>query len=286
MPEPCPLCRSASTRVVYPLTGYRIAACAECGFQFHDGFRGGGGSDGTFSQDYYQGVQREAFEAQFGDYTRDPSVPVYDQWLTRIEHRMRPGRVLDVGSALGTFLKIAERRGWKPVGVEISRFAAEFSRERRGLTVFNGDLEQFQAPAGSFDVVTFWDSIEHVTHPAENLRTAVRLLRPGGVVLLSTDNFDCLVGDVARWTYRVTSGKSRYAIERVFIAPNRSYFTDATLSRLLTESGLKIVVLEKMEYPLDKIRTNWAERLILMGFYWAALLLNRQAQVTVLAEKL
>jgi len=284
--EPCPLCRSPRTRVVYPLTGYRIAACEECGFLFHDAFRGGGGADGTFSKDYYEGVQRDAFDAQFGDYTKDPSVPVYTRWLSHVEDNMRPGRILDVGSALGTFLKIAEGRGWKPVGVEISQFAAEFSRERRGLTVFNGDLEQFQVPDASFDVVTFWDSIEHVTHPAENLRTAVRLLRPGGVLLLTTDNFDCLVGDVARWIYRASFGKVRYAIERVFIPPNRSYFTDRTLSALLTACGLKISVLEKMEYPLDKIRTNWAERLILMGFYGAALLLNRQAQVTVLAEKL
>jgi hypothetical protein len=117
------LLRSASTRIAYRLTGYEIARCADCRFEFHDAFHGGGGDDGTFGQDYYEGVQREAFTAQFGDYTLDPSVPVYDRWLSRIAERVPAGRILDVGSALGTFLKIAEGRGWTPEGVEIAAHA-------------------------------------------------------------------------------------------------------------------------------------------------------------------
>lgn len=289
MPEPCPLCQSTRVRVEYELTGYRIAICRGCHFEYHDGFAGGGGDNDMFSEEYYRGRHREAFEAQFADYTRDPSAPVFNFWLEQIEGRIPKGRILDIGSALGTFLKIAEDRGWKPQGVEISRFAAQFAREKRGLAVFNGDLEQFPGTPGgdadSFDAVTFWDSIEHVTHPRQNLTTGVRLLRRGGLMLLTTDNFDCLVADVARVAYRASFGRVRYPLERVFIAPNRSFFTEATLRALLESCGLRVVIFKKMEYPLDKIRTNLAERLILQGFYAAAHLLHRQAQVTVVAEK-
>src|SRR5688500_125991 len=132
MREPCPLCKSGEVRTAYVLTGYNIAACRQCGFEYHDGFRGGGGDDGMFSEEYYRGRHRDAFEAQFDDYLRDPSAGVYDAWLRRIEARVKPGRILDVGSALGTFLTIAASRGWTPQGVEISRFAAEFARQRRG----------------------------------------------------------------------------------------------------------------------------------------------------------
>src|SRR6185295_8765688 len=172
-------------------------------------------------------VQEKAFEHQFGDYLKDPSAPVFSRWLDRIASHGGKGRVLDVGSALGTFLKIAESKDFKPEGVEISKFAADFAREKRGLTVFNGDLEHFNGDNGAFDTVTFWDSIEHVTHPLENLKTARRLLRPGGILLLTTDNFDCLVADVARMMYRGSLGTVKYAMERVFIAPNRSYFSEA-----------------------------------------------------------
>ena len=283
MTEACPICASANTRIRYPLSGYNIAECRSCGFEFHDGFKGGGGDDGTFGADYYTKIQDKAFEQQFGDYTKDPSAPVFARWLDRIAAQGGKGLVLDVGSALGTFLKIAESKGFRPEGVEISKFAADFAREKRGLTVFNGDLEQFAGKDGSFYTVTFWDSIEHVTHPLQNLKTARRLLRPGGVLLLTTDNFDCLVADVARLMYAGSLGAVTYAMERVFIAPNRSYFTEATMRALLPKCGFRVVELEKMEYPIDKIRTNPMERLILGAFYGAAHLMNRQAQITVLA---
>lgn len=283
--EACPFCKSANTAVEYPLTGYAIAKCRQCNFEYHDHFKGGGGDADMFSADYYKKQHEKAFEQQFGDYTKDPSAGVYAHWLDRIAAQVGPGRIVDIGSALGTFLKIAESKGFKAEGVEISKFAADFAREKRGLKVFNGDLEQFNGESGSFDAVTFWDSIEHVTHPLENLQTAARLLRPGGVVLLTTDNFDCLVADVARMMYSASFGNVTYAMERVFIAANRSYFTEATCRAMLKACGFNIVVLEKMEYPIDKIRTNPFERVILQSFYGAAELLNRQAQITVLAQK-
>lgn len=284
--EPCPLCKSPDTRPTYALTGYTIAQCARCHFEFHNAFGGGGGEGQTFSADYYKELHEKAFEHQFDDYLRDPSAPVYRHWLHRIAARTPKGRLLDVGSALGTFIKIASTEGFAAEGVEISAFAAEFARSKHGLPVFNGDLEAFRAADASFDVVTFWDSIEHVTHPAENLRTAARLLRPGGLVLLTTDNFDCLVSDVARAMYRASFGTVRYGMERVFIAANRSYFTEATMRALLADCGFRVVEFEKMEYPIDKIRTNLAERVLLEGFYATAKLLNRQAQITVLAQKI
>lgn len=283
MTEACPLCASSNTRIRYPLSTYNIAECGACGFEFHDGFTGGGGDGGTFGVDYYTKVQQKAFEQQFGDYLSDPSAKVFSRWLDRISAQIGAGRLLDVGSALGTFLKIADSKGFAAEGVEISKYASGFAREKRGLTVFTGDLEQFPGKDGSFDAVTFWDSIEHVTHPLQNLHTTRRLLRPGGVLLLTTDNFDCLVADVARALYHASLGAVKYAMERVFIAPNRSYFTEGTMCDLLKRCRFRVIELEKMEYPIDKIRTNPMERLILGAFYGAAHVLNRKAQITVLA---
>jgi SAM-dependent methyltransferase len=283
--EPCPVCKSARVCVKYRLTGYRIAECMACKLEYHDNFRGGGGTDGMFSEDYYRNVQYEAFSNQFTDYAQDASAKVYERWLSEMAKRVTPGRILDVGSALGTFLKLAEARGWTPEGVEISRFAATFARESRNLSIFNGDLNDFQCPDETFDAITFWDSLEHVTYPQENLKKATRLIRKGGIVLLTTDNFDCLIADIARLAYRLSRGRIRYPMARVFIPHNRCYFTETTLRGLVEASGLRVVVFEKMEYPLEKIRTNTVERLILRCLYAMAAILQRQAQVTILAEK-
>ena len=285
MCEPCLLCKCTDTHKSYQLSAHAIAVCERCGFEYHPGFRGGGGDQETFSEEYYKEQHKNAFQAQFGDYMRDPSAPVYQHWLGRIEERIPKGRMLDVGSALGTFLKISEGRGWTPEGVEVSRFASEFARRERRLNVFHGDLGDFGAAEESFDAITFWDSIEHVMSPRENLETAARMLRGGGLMLLTTDNFDCLVADTARVAYRLSFGGFRYAMDKVFIDRNRSYFTEATLRSLLVTCGLRVVVFEKMEYPLNKVAVGPVERTLLRGFYAAAQLLHREAQITVLAEK-
>lgn len=284
MPESCLLCSSTHTRIHYRLRGWNIARCETCGFEYHDGFRGGGDATEMFSEEYYRDRQAPAFERQLQDYRNDPSAPVYARWAAHLAEHAGTGRLLDVGCALGTFLKIAEERGFAVEGVEISHWAADFARTHRGLSVFTGDLAAFPAPDGAFDVVTFWDSIEHVGDPIGNLRQARRLLRTGGLVLLTTDNFDCFVADLARVMYHGSGGLLRYGMERVFIEPNRSYFTSATMREALRVSGFEIQHLEKMEYPIDKIRTTTLERLLLRSVYATAAVLGREAQITVVAR--
>jgi 2-polyprenyl-3-methyl-5-hydroxy-6-metoxy-1,4-benzoquinol methylase len=152
--------------------------------------------------------------------------------------------------------------------------------------VFTGDLAAFSAATPrQFDLITFWDSIEHVGEPLAALQAATRLLRPGGLVVIATDNFDCLIGDIAAGLHRASGGRLTYPVERVFIDRNRTYFTEASLRAVLDRLRLEVVLFEKMEYPLDKIRTTVLERLFLSGVYGLARLTGRQAQVTLFAAK-
>ena len=142
----------------------------------------------TFSREYYLEDHANAFEDQLEDYRADPSTPAFERGLDEIE-KLLGGRVgiLDVGCAFGTFLRLAANRGWAAKGVEISGFASEIARERGGLEVFNGELSAAPFPEASFDAITFWDVVEHVSWPFDALVSAYRLLRPGGVLLLTTD---------------------------------------------------------------------------------------------------
>ena len=279
------MCQSSDASANYCLTDYKIALCGGCGFEYQPNFAGGGESGEMFSERYFCVQHREAFVHQCQDYALDPSAKIYNRWLERLEATVSPGAILDVGCAFGTFLAIARERGWTARGVEISQFAAQFAREHRDLTVFNGDLQAFEGADESFDVLTFWDSIEHVADPGENLRRACRLLRRGGLMLLTTDNFDCLIAELARLAYRVSLGAIRYPMQRVFIDRNRSYFTESSLRAAIDSLGLNVIEFEKMDYPLDKIQTTRLERLGLRTMYKVGELTHRQSQVTVVAQK-
>lgn len=281
----CALCGAASSAPVYRLRGYQIRACGACGFLWNADFRGGGEAAGTFSRDYFLVHHRAGFAPQIADFRNDLSLPVYARRLDALEARLGRGRLLDVGPGFGTFLRLARDRGWQVEGVEVSEFAAGQIRAAHGIAVFRGDLAGFPAAPGSFDLVTFWDSLEHVRHPRRDLETAFRLLRPGGLALLTTDNFDCLIADLAAAAYRLSRGRVVYPVERVFIDRNFACFTEASLRRLLAEVGFREVLVEKMEYPLGKIETNVLERWALCALYLAAAATGRQAQITMVLEK-
>lgn len=281
----CPLCGGEGwTR--FRLPTYRINRCRSCAAEFNASFDGGGQAGELFDRTYYEVRHKEAFAAGLEDYHADQSLPVFRRRLEQIEARTGVGTILDVGPGLGTFLRLAHEAGWKSEGVEVSAFAADFIRRTHGLSVFTGDLTRF-APITStrFDAITFWDSIEHVSEPVSVLRTAAHLLRPGGVLLITTDNFDCLVADIAVAAYRLTGGRVSYPVERVFIDRNRTFFTERSLRDLLRQLGLDVVFFEKMEYPISKIKTTMVERLALWAIYGVAHLVRRQAQVTLLAVR-
>jgi len=142
---------------------------------------------------------------------------------------LAPGRVLDVGCGDGTFLSAMRRRGWECWGVEVSEDGASRAAARPGLTIHDQPLEKLTLPPRSFDLVTFWHSLEHVPDPAELIARAADLVKPGGRLLVAFPNGGSwemgLFG--ARWFH---------------LDPPRHlhYFTPASMSRLLERAGLKV----------------------------------------------
>jgi SAM-dependent methyltransferase len=105
--------------------------------------------------------------------------------LGAIEEHVAPGELLDVGCWVGFLLDEARQRGWNTTGVEPSRFASAFARERLGLNVLNADLLTDRLPEGRFRAVFMGDVIEHLPDPREAVRRAGDLLAPGGVLALA-----------------------------------------------------------------------------------------------------
>ncbi len=96
--------------------------------------------------------------------------------------------VLDIGCAVGDFLSTMRERGWCVRGVEPDPGAAEYARQRHGIDVFTGYLDDAPYPAESFDAVTMWEVLEHTPQPVDTLRRVFELLRPGGAIVLSVPN--------------------------------------------------------------------------------------------------
>lgn len=148
------------------------------------------------------------------------------RYVTRYK---QSGALLDIGCATGLFLDGMRRRGnWELLGLEPSAPAAEAAR-RLGLRVITGTLEETDFPTGHFDVVTLWDVIEHLHDPAGALRRIARILKPGGILVIRTPNFDS-------WEARLF-GRYWAGLE----PPRHLFvFTPQTLGAMLAQAGFAI----------------------------------------------
>jgi len=110
-----------------------------------------------------------------------------------INRYKKDGRLLDVGCAVGTFLNGMRKYGqWVLQGVEINAHAAEVARNKYGLDVFTGTLEQAPFPDQSFDVITLWDVLEHLHDPMASLNKIQSLLKGDGILVMRVPNGNSL----------------------------------------------------------------------------------------------
>jgi len=101
-------------------------------------------------------------------------------------------RVLDAacGTGYGS-LRLARHGAREVLGVDIDAGAVAFARERyaaRNLSFLEGDVAKLPVPEASFDVVTSFETIEHVPDAEAALAELTRVLVPNGVLLISTPN--------------------------------------------------------------------------------------------------
>lgn len=111
-------------------------------------------------------------------------------------------RVLDVGCSRGQFVAAAIATGFSAEGVEPAPRIAEAARAA-GVPVNTGLLEDQQYADGSFDALTLFEVIEHLREPLPLLAECRRVLKPGGILLVSTANAESWTAAAmgARWDY-------------------------------------------------------------------------------------
>ena len=111
--------------------------------------------------------------------------------LAAIRRHEKKGRILDVGCNNGSFLALMAKEGWETYGVDFSQTAINNAQTVFGQEhTFCGDLEQAGYEDGFFDVVTLYDTIEHLPNPRQVLQEVKRICKPSALVVIQTVDFD------------------------------------------------------------------------------------------------
>jgi len=220
----CALCGTVERSRLFEKDGYPIARCLSCGLIQ---------VDAELSRDELERIYGEEYftdDELFHDYVAERSIRL-ESGAARartLAGIVSEGRLLDVGCAAGFFLEGASRH-YDVTGAEMSPFASEYARSEFGLRVLTGDVTEVGLEGERFDVVTMWNTIEHLADPLAAARAIAALARPGGLLVLSTGD---ATGPLARRGLR----------EWNLMTPpyHLFFFSPRTIDLLLAKTGFRL----------------------------------------------
>jgi 2-polyprenyl-3-methyl-5-hydroxy-6-metoxy-1,4-benzoquinol methylase len=280
----CNVCQSNHIQKVDP--DFNFCRCDSCGY--------------VFDSPRPSFAEISAFYSQAGK---------YDTWLKEERSRDRlwtrrlkkllqsgaKGSLLDIGTGYGQFLHHAQPLFSEVTGTEVSESAIALAKEKYGLPLLAGQIEDLDLPAESFDTITLFHVLEHVPDPSKLVTQCHAILKPQGILVVAVPN------DVLAWTSKIKKigkqfGLKRYqkfsaklGILRAGSSPeiHLSHFTPSVLRRLLENSGLHAI-----EESLDPYYVSRGIRLFLDSGYYAvhrilhaALKINRYDTIWMVARK-
>jgi len=191
-----------------------------------------------------------------------------------IQKYLRPGKnrqLVDVGCGSGLMMEILKKYG-EPHGVDLTEEALKFCRQRGLKNLYQADVTKLPFKKDQVDLVIALDLIEHVADDVAAFREFHRVVKPGGIIVISVPAFkflwsywDDILGHERRYTARSLATaitKAGFKVEKVGYS-NSLILLPTFLMRKL--KSLKKI--DPEEQPSDFIPTPRALNKLLTSYY-------------------
>ncbi|MFH0826280.1 MAG: class I SAM-dependent methyltransferase [Candidatus Omnitrophota bacterium] len=232
----CAVCQNTEIRKAFVKQEKDFFRCVSCGLIFMHPMPSPHELKDHYDRSYYTPWQAQG--GKMSDFKRHKTA-TFQKWISMIEKHVPKGHILDIGCAMGFFLEVAQVRGWEPYGLEVSEYSYAIAKQRFDNRIFQGDLLDAHFACDHFDAVTLFDVIEHESRPVETFKEIYRILKPGGILALSTMNTRSL--------------SSRFMGEKwPHYKPEHLYcFSPSNMSLALRISGFDILEIKKAKKVLN-----------------------------------
>jgi 2-polyprenyl-3-methyl-5-hydroxy-6-metoxy-1,4-benzoquinol methylase len=235
---PCPVCLNTAsvpalrgTDLLFETTSktFTLDSCSACRCLFLNPMPADEEIAGFYPAQYWWSAAKPGLLKKFEGIYRRMALRGHVSFISKAAGNRMGLDLLDVGCGSASLLGLMKQRGFRVRGVDFSSEAAAVAKDENGVQVVVGSLEDAAFPGTSFDIVTLFHVMEHVTNPREVLKEVARILRPGGSVVLQVPNIDS-------WQFRIFGSKwygldiPRHVID---------YSSDAML-RLLADTGFSV----------------------------------------------
>lgn len=149
-----------------------------------------------------------------------------------------PSPILDVGCGWGDFLQVVKDNRFPYLGIDVSEEAIKIclSKKLNCRAIDIASLESKQQ--GKYSAITLFQVIEHLKNPLPVLKSAFKLLKKGGLILLTTPNNNAWSRKIfgARWSVHHTPAH--------FV-----FYNQTNLKKLLGQAGFS-----NIKVGLDRVR--------------------------------
>ena len=228
----CPICDSTEFDHIITCNDYtvsqnpfNIVGCKQCSFRFTNPR-----PTNDNLPDFYKSINyishsdtKKGFVSQVYHLVRKYTL---NQKLKLLEANVAVGNLLDYGCGTGTFLKQANAKGWNSFGTEPDEGARELSNSNKKLVFVNKQELNVFDPLITFNAITLWHVLEHVSDLPETLNFFKQKLNPNGVLIIAVPNYN---------SYDAKHYKAHWA---AYDLPRHLYHFEAkTISQLLAKFG-------------------------------------------------
>lgn len=205
----------------------QLVQCKQCGMKYinpriKSEFIIKGYSEGTDENFVSQADSRErTFNKQLG----------YIEKFTKSHGgQIKRGKIYDIGTAGGSFLQAAKKRGWEVYGSEPNKWLCQWCKEHYGFEIHPGDLfSSKRFDDSNFEVVTLWDVLEHVPDPTKNLQEINRILKQNGLLVVNYP-------DISSWLSKLMGRRWIF-----LLSVHLYYFNRKTIRKMLEKNGFEVI---------------------------------------------
>jgi 2-polyprenyl-3-methyl-5-hydroxy-6-metoxy-1,4-benzoquinol methylase len=235
----CPACLSSRNSLVGTKNNFNLLRCRNCGTMYAKMVL-----ENSETAEEVKDLYDHYYD--FADYTLPKAAQISLQKIVDSFNDFRSsGNLLDIGFGEGGMLSVAEKNGWKCFGTELSPQALKYGEEM-GWIVSQDAFSDARFPHEGFDIVTMVELIEHVPNPDFFLETAYNLLRPNGLLFLTTPNTN--------------------SINRRCLGAEWSVISPPEHITIWSAGGLK-EALNRNHFTMQKIRTEGFNPVEIIGKY-------------------
>lgn len=251
----CPVCKRGTLHKTPTKMGtYFLYICSECDLHCTpDAFGLGTKYNDVYRTAEYEKMVSERLRVLNESKGRElANVIPYESFFARIKPSENK-RLLDVGCGVGLFCHGAQAHGWVVKGIDVASRPIEIGKQWATFEMEVSTLELLHERSETFDVITAFEVLEHLSDPLQFLTSARQLLNPQGQIFCTVPNWD---------SQEVQTAKQKDWLPPIHLL----YFTQLALGNLGESTGLKTVtgITWTGKHPQKRVtQIRWLRRRLL-----------------------